>query len=115
MPGYWPAEHSLWPVPQVSWSELDYIILTADESLPTWLDGKNGLEKVNGILNAPLKKVDLGKGQMSVEGVDVEIWTRLLMGFGHGWLEVFNALDENGYVPKGILLRASNIALERTR
>lgn len=28
----------------------------------------------------------------------VEIWTRLLIQVDEGWLEVFNALDENGYI-----------------
>jgi hypothetical protein len=34
---------------------------------------------------------------MSVEGRDVEVWTRLLIQTDNGWLEIFNALDENGY------------------
>ncbi len=41
--------------------------------------------------------VSLGRGEMSIESRDIEIWTRLLFDLGGSWLEVFNALDENGY------------------
>jgi len=34
---------------------------------------------------------------MSIEGRDIEIWTRLVIQVDGGWLEIFNALDENGY------------------
>lgn len=39
----------------------------------------------------------LGQGEMSIEGKPIEIWTRLLIRLDVGWLEIFNALDENGY------------------
>ena len=34
---------------------------------------------------------------MSIEGTEIEIWTRLLIETDKGWIELFNALDENGY------------------
>ena len=34
---------------------------------------------------------------MTLEGREVEIWTRLLIETDKGWLEISNALDENGY------------------
>jgi len=51
----------------------------------------------------------LGRGEMSIEAKEVEIWTRLLIQVDEGWLEVFNALDENGYAfhaerPAGIFV-----------
>jgi hypothetical protein len=39
----------------------------------------------------------LGRGEMSIEGKEIEIWTRLLIATDRGWLEVSNALDENRY------------------
>jgi hypothetical protein len=39
----------------------------------------------------------LGQGEMAVEGREVEIWTRLMIETDRGWVEIFNALDENGY------------------
>ncbi len=34
---------------------------------------------------------------MTWDGRDIEIWTRLLIECDDGWLEIFNALDENDY------------------
>jgi hypothetical protein len=48
-------------------------------------------------VGASIRSVLLGQGEMSMEGQEVEIWTRLLVQLDTGWLEVFNALDENGY------------------
>jgi len=53
--------------------------------------------------------VMLGRGEMSIGGKAVEIWTRLVIGLDEGWLEVFNALDENGYAfhverPAGVFI-----------
>ena len=50
----------------------------------------------------------LGRGEMTIEGRDVEIWT--LIETDRGWLEIFNALDENGYdlhaeKPAGMFVR----------
>jgi hypothetical protein len=52
----------------------------------------------------------LGQGEMSVEGKAFEIGTRLVIELEEGWLEVFNALDENGYAyhedrPVGVFIR----------
>ena len=55
------------------------------------------MEKINGAVGTCIGAVMIGRGQMSVEGRDIEIWTRLLIELGNGWLEIFNALDENGY------------------
>jgi hypothetical protein len=34
---------------------------------------------------------------MRIGDQSIEIWTRLVIDLGDRWLEVFNALDENGY------------------
>ncbi len=54
----------------------------------------------------------LGQGEMSIEGRDIEIWTRLVIETDRGWLEIYNALDENGYEfyaerPEGNLVRCT--------
>ncbi|MEZ5977715.1 MAG: hypothetical protein R3F34_05800 [Planctomycetota bacterium] len=34
---------------------------------------------------------------MAIEGRDIEVWSRLLIETDKGWLEVYDALDTNGY------------------
>lgn len=87
----------------VSWSRFDDLWLADGLSLPfstgnsavRWV--VNGLEEINTAVGASIKSVMLGRGEMSINGEDVEIWTRLVIELDRGWLEVFNALDENGY------------------
>ena len=100
----------------VSWSRFDDLWLANDESLPfaeedsttRWVE--NRIERIKACLGSKIIGVMLGRGEMSVEGRDVEIWTRLAIDVGDGWLEVFNALDENGYdfhetMPAGEFIR----------
>lgn len=87
----------------VSWSEFDALWIRKDMSLPfplgdasiRWV--RNSIEKINGVLGGTISAVMIGRGEMSIEERDVEVWTRLLIRVGDGWLEIFNALDENGY------------------
>lgn len=87
----------------VSWSNFDDLWLSNDKSLsyideeatPQWR--LNHLEKISGIIGRTIHSVWLGRGQMSIESREIEIWTRLLFDLGDAWFEVFNALDENGY------------------
>ncbi|HYV37190.1 MAG TPA: hypothetical protein VE988_15900 [Gemmataceae bacterium] len=87
----------------IAWSEFDNLWIETDSSLPfpieestiRWV--RNSLEKINALVGTTIRSVMIGRGEMSVEGRDVEIWTRLLIQVGPGWLEIFNALDENGY------------------
>jgi len=87
----------------ISWSCFDDLRLTADESLPTWADDEttrwveNGIETINECLGRSIRGVLLGRGEMSISDREIEIWTRLIIDLGDRWLEVFNALDENGY------------------
>lgn len=86
----------------VSWSKFDDLWIAMDTCLPFTVDGskvrwvRNALEAVNRAVGATIRSVALGRGEMSVEGRDVEVWTRLLIQTDSGWLEIFNALDENG-------------------
>jgi hypothetical protein len=87
----------------VAWSRFDDLWIATDTSLPFPIEGstvrwvRNSIGKINGAVGNPIGSVMIGRGQMSVEGRDVEIWTRLLIDVGSGWLEIYNALDENGY------------------
>jgi hypothetical protein len=77
--------------------------LATDETLPGWADDdttrwvENAIESINGCLGRPIRGVWLGRGEMRIGDRDIEIWTRLAIDLGDCWLEVFNALDENGY------------------
>ena len=87
----------------IAWSKFDDLWIATDSSLPFLIEGstarwvRNSVEKINRAIGNRIGSVMLGRGQMSVEGRDVEIWTRLVIEVGSGWLEIFNALDENGY------------------
>ena len=87
----------------VSWSQFDDLWLSNDESLPFAAEDattrwkSNGIEKISGAIGRSIHGVSLGRGEMSIESRDIEIWTRLVFDLGGTWLEVFNALDENGY------------------
>ncbi len=87
----------------IAWSSFDELWIARDSSLPFSVEGstvrwvRNSVEKINSAIGNPIGSVMIGRGQMSVEGRDVEIWTRLMIEVGSGWLEIFNALDENGY------------------
>ncbi len=87
----------------VSWSRFDDLWLANDHSLPfaaveattRWIE--NGVAAPKGCLERTIHGVMLGRGEMSIEGREIEIWTRLVMDLGDRWFEIFNALDENGY------------------
>jgi hypothetical protein len=87
----------------VSWSKFDDLWLRTDASLPFSVEGltvrwvHNSIDRLNAAIGSIILSVMLGRGEMSIGGRDVEIWTRLLIETDKGWLEVFNALDENGY------------------
>lgn len=87
----------------VSWSRFDDLWLSNDTSLPFVAEDattrwkSNGIEKITAAIGRTIKGVSLGRGEMSIESRDIEIWTRLVFDLGGAWLEVFNALDENGY------------------
>ena len=87
----------------VSWSKFDDLWISTDPSLPVPIDGStvrwvsDSSESVDRVVGGVLRSVALGRGEMSVEGRDIEVWTRLVLQTDKGWLEVFNALDENGY------------------
>jgi hypothetical protein len=87
----------------VSWSRFDDLWLSNDLSLPFAAEDAttrwktNGIEKLVAAIGKSIQGVWLGRGEMSIESRDIEIWTRLVFDLGGSWLEVFNALDENAY------------------
>lgn len=99
----------------VSWSRFDDLWLADGLSLPFSIGESvvrwvvNGLEEINAAVGASIQSVMLGRGEMTIGRKEVEIWTRLVIELDRGWLEVFNALDENGYAfhterPDGIFV-----------
>ncbi len=99
----------------VSWSRFDDLWIATDSSLPLSVEGstvrwvRDASEIVNRVVGAALLSVALGRGEMTMAGRDIEVWTRLLLETDRGWLEIFNALDENGYAhhaerPQGTLV-----------
>ncbi|MEI8383684.1 MAG: hypothetical protein WCJ09_26455 [Planctomycetota bacterium] len=87
----------------VSWSRFDDLWLANDDSLPfaaeeaTTRWKSNAIEMIRPVTGTRIQGVSLGRGEMSIESRDIEIWTRLVFDLGDRWLEVFNAFDENGY------------------
>ena len=87
----------------ISWSRFDDLWITGDLSLPFALEDstvrwvENSIDKIYPVIGETIQAVMLGQGEMSWDGVDVDIWTRLLIELDNGWLEIFNAFDENGY------------------
>ena len=86
----------------IAWSEIDDLWLSLGLDIPfdagsniRWVS--NSRHVINGAIGKRLTSAMLGRGEMSIEGKDIEIWTRLILRFGDIWLEIFNALDENGY------------------
>ncbi|MCP4889534.1 MAG: hypothetical protein GY904_23375 [Planctomycetaceae bacterium] len=87
----------------ISWSRFDDLWLSNDKSLPFTTDDattrwkSNGLETIRAAIGRSVQGVSLGRGEITSESHDIEIWSRLVFDLGGSWLEVFNALDENGY------------------
>lgn len=87
----------------MAWSRFDDLWLSDDDSLPFAVEDttirwkSNGIEKIIPAIGQKIRGVSLGRGSMSIESHDIEIWTRLLFELDGSWLEIFNSLDENGY------------------
>jgi hypothetical protein len=87
----------------ISWSGFDDLWIASDLSLPFSIDGSttrwvsNSIDRINSAIGTSIRSVKLGQGELSIEGKEVEVWTRVLIELDRGWLEIFNALDENGY------------------
>ena len=94
-----PGGHTL----AVAWSELDDLWMATDSVLPFAIEDanvcwvQNSIQRIHPVLGAAIRSVALGRGHLSIEGREIEIWSRLLIEVAGGWLEIFNALDENGY------------------
>ncbi|MCG8457670.1 MAG: hypothetical protein MI919_15450 [Holophagales bacterium] len=88
----------------VSWTGLNELWVTSEPTVPAWLEDSSdvgwvdgGVADVDTFVAERLLAVGLGRGEFVLDGRDIEIWTRLLLTFESGHLEIYNALDENGY------------------
>ena len=87
----------------ISWSKFDDLGIEKGRVLPFSLGGSTvrwlceGVELIDPIIGKKIDSISIGKGEMSIEEKEIEIWTRLLIKFEDGeTFEIFNALDENG-------------------
>lgn len=111
------------PMPlSIAWSHFDNLWCKIGTELP-FDPGENyrkcnnhGIREVEPLIGQKICSFYLGKGQMTIEDRDVEIWTRLLLCFEGGqYLEIYNKLDENGYMhhkqmPNGDWINAEQVA-----
>lgn len=87
----------------VSWATVADPWIATHSSSPFSINGmtarwvREASNSVDLFVGAVLLSVALGRGQMSVAGREIEVWTRVLLETDRGWLEIFDALDENGY------------------
>jgi len=87
----------------IAWSRFEDLWIATDLSLPFSVEGstvrwvRNSIAKLDPVIGKPIGSVMIGRGQMSLGDREIEIWTRLLIEVGNSWMEIFNALDENGY------------------
>ncbi len=88
----------------ISWTHLNELGISPYRALPFNVSGstlkweEEGFEPLDKIVGTTILSASLGKGEFSLEGNDIEIWTKLFIVFSNGkTLEIFNALDENGY------------------
>jgi hypothetical protein len=87
----------------VAWSKFDDLWLSNDLSLPfdiydsqvRWVE--NAIEDVNPLLGGVILSVSLGQGYLEVEEQKTPLDSRLIIETDRGVMEIFNALDENGY------------------
>ncbi|MBP2169091.1 hypothetical protein J2125_002283 [Erwinia toletana] len=87
----------------ISWSRFNDLWLSNDISLPfdicdnqvRWTE--NRFTSINPLLGGVILSVSLGQGVLTWEDKNFHLDTRLLIETDRGVLDVFNALDENGY------------------
>lgn len=87
----------------VAWSKFDDLWLSNDLSLPfdiydsqvRWVE--NAIEDINQLLGGVILSVSLGQGYLEVEEKKIPLDTRLIIETDRGVVDIFNALDENGY------------------
>ncbi|MCG8708386.1 hypothetical protein JHU04_001597 [Brenneria sp. 4F2] len=87
----------------VAWSAFDSLWLANDSSLPfdiydshiRWTE--NSLTELNPLLGGVILSVSLGQIIFTMENKNIPLDARLLINTDRGVLDIFNALDENGY------------------
>lgn len=89
----------------ISWQKFNELGIQSGRVLPFSLSSNTvrwkfeGVKEIEKSIGQIVSSVSIGRGDMELAGNDCEIWTRLLIEFESGdTLEVFNALDENGFV-----------------
>ncbi len=97
----------------IAWSHFETLFISSDSSLNFPIDDaqvrwvKNNVSFLLPVINEAIQSVMIGRGELSFDGQDVEIWTRLVVQLETGWFEIYNRLDENAFVfhsekPEGV-------------
>ena len=88
----------------ISWTKFDDLAIDLGRFIPFSLGGTSvrwlceDVEMLDSILGNKVVSISLGRGDMTIEEKDVEIWTRLLITLSNGsTFEIYNALDENAF------------------
>ena len=87
----------------IAWSKFDDLWLSNNESTPFPIEEdktrwrRNRHAKLDPAIGQHIKGVMIGRGDMTINSQEIEVWSRLLFELADMWLEVFNALDENAY------------------
>ncbi|WP_157968087.1 hypothetical protein [Edaphovirga cremea] len=87
----------------VAWSKFDDLWLSNDQSLPfdiydsevRWIE--NAFDDLNRLIGGVILSVSLGQDYLVWEGQEIPLDTHLIIETDQGVMDIFNALDENGY------------------
>ena len=104
----------------VGWSHFDKLFLSKDDSLNFATDGcevrwkTNYAASVCRVLGQSLESFALGGGRVDSWNDDSVDWTRIILDFETGWLEIYNGIDENSFSfhpekPTGVFVRVCHI------
>lgn len=87
----------------VAWSKLDELWLSNDQSLPfniyeskvRWIE--NTFDDLNRLIGGVIISVSLGQDYLALGGQKIPLNIHLVVETDQGVMDIFNALDENGY------------------
>ncbi|OMQ22172.1 hypothetical protein [Serratia oryzae] len=87
----------------VAWSKFDDLWLSNDQSLPfdiydskvRWIE--NAFDDLNRLIGGVILSVSLGQDYLELGGEETPLDIHLIIETDRGVMDIFNALDENGY------------------
>ncbi|MDW5502021.1 hypothetical protein R6Y99_19710 [Pseudomonas lundensis] len=87
----------------VAWSKFDDLWLSNDPSLPfdiydskvRWIE--NTFDDLNRLIGSVILSISLGQDYLAFGGEAIPLGIHLIIETDQGIMDIFNALDENGY------------------